>query len=152
MIFSCRGGSVRCLHFALRDYYAVKCCTASAQNGVKIAAVGDVTAGIDCHAVPEGQQCPCRGPGTGGGVAEASRDARDSKNRFRKEITVHFGRNQRQFIVNRQSSEMCTERYVSPNLKNKNRFGQYIFFISFFICPRASPLCNLRRIAWSESL
>ena len=98
---------------------------------MKIAAVADVTAGIDCHAVPEGQQCPCRGPGTGGGVAEASRDARDSKNRFLMEITVHFGRNPWQFIVNRQSSEMCPERYVSPNLKNKNRFGEYKFFIIF---------------------
>ena len=53
---------------------------------VKIAAVGNVTAGIDCHAVAGnvsgGQEHTCRDPGTGGGVPEASRDARGSKNRL----------------------------------------------------------------------
>ena len=62
VIFSCRGGSVRCLHFALRDYYAVKCCTASAQNGVKIAAASDVTAGIDCHPFPKVSNTPAVAP------------------------------------------------------------------------------------------
>ena len=49
---------------------------------VKIAAVGNVTAGIDYHAVSGGQEHTCRDPGTGGGVPETSRDARGSKNRF----------------------------------------------------------------------
>ena len=49
---------------------------------VKIAAVGNVTAGIDCHAVSGGQEYPCRRLGTGGGVPEANRYARVSKTRF----------------------------------------------------------------------
>ena len=58
---------------------------------VKIAAVGNITAGIDCHAVSGGQEHTCRGLGTSGGVPEASRDARSFKNQILMEITVHFG-------------------------------------------------------------
>ena len=46
---------------------------------------------VDGHAVPKGQQWPCRDPGTDGGVPEASRDARSFKNQILMEITVHFG-------------------------------------------------------------
>ena len=49
---------------------------------VKIAAVGNVMAGIDCHAVSGGQEHTCCGLGTDGDVPEASRNARGSKNRF----------------------------------------------------------------------
>ena len=52
------------------------------KNEVEIAAVEGGAASIDGHAVPKGQEWPCRDPGTGGGVPEASRDARGSKNRF----------------------------------------------------------------------
>ena len=62
------------------------------KNGVEIAAVEGVAASIDRHAVPKGQECPCRDPGTGGGVLEPRRDVRGSKNRFRLKITVYFGR------------------------------------------------------------
>ena len=61
------------------------------KNGVEIAAVEGVAAHIDGHAVPKGQEGPCRGPGTGGGVPEAGRDARRFKNQILMEITVHFG-------------------------------------------------------------
>ena len=53
------------------------------KNGVKIASIDD-------HAVPKGREWPCRDPGTGGGVPEASRDARSFKNQILMEITVHF--------------------------------------------------------------
>ena len=46
---------------------------------MEIVAVEGVAASIDRHAVPKGQKCPCRGPGTGGlrgGVLEPARDAR----------------------------------------------------------------------------
>ena len=52
------------------------------KNGVEIAAVEGVAARIDGNAVPKGQEWPCHDPGIGGGVPEASRDARGSKNRF----------------------------------------------------------------------
>ena len=51
---------------------------------VKTTAVGNVTAGIDCHAVSGGQEHTCRDPATGGGVSEASRDARNFKNQILK--------------------------------------------------------------------
>ena len=50
------------------------------KNGVEIAAVEGGAASIDGHAVPKGQEWPCRDPGTGGGVPEASRNARSFKN------------------------------------------------------------------------
>ena len=52
------------------------------KNGVEIAAVGGGAASIDGHAVPKVQEWSCRDLGTGGGVLEPRRDARDSKNRF----------------------------------------------------------------------
>ena len=60
------------------------------KNGAEIAAV-EWAASIDGHAVLKGQEWPCRDPGTGGGVPEASRDARSFKNQIMMEITVHFG-------------------------------------------------------------
>ena len=49
------------------------------RNEVEIAAVEGVAASIDRHAVPKGQECPCRDPGTGGGVLEPTRDVRGSQ-------------------------------------------------------------------------
>ena len=49
---------------------------------METAAVEGVAASIDRHAVPKGQECPCRDPGTGGGVLEPTRDVRGSQNRF----------------------------------------------------------------------
>ena len=49
------------------------------KNGVEIAAVGGGAASIDGHAVPTSQEWSCRDPGTGGGVLEPRRDARDQK-------------------------------------------------------------------------
>ena len=63
------------------------------KNGVEIAAVRGGAANIDCHAVPKGQEWPCRDPGTGGGGLEPRRDVRGSKNRFLMKIAVYFGRN-----------------------------------------------------------
>ena len=63
------------------------------KNGVEIAAVGGGAARIYGHGVPKGQEWSCRNPGTGGGVLEPRRDARDSKNRFLMKITVYFARN-----------------------------------------------------------
>ena len=63
------------------------------KNEVEIAAVEGGAASIDGHAVPKGQEWPCCDPGTGGGVLEQRRDARDSKNRFLMKITVYFARN-----------------------------------------------------------
>ena len=51
------------------------------KNGVKIAAIEGVAPSIDHHPVPGGRGCPCRGPGTGGGVLEPTRDVRGSQNR-----------------------------------------------------------------------
>ena len=44
-------------------------------------------------------------------------------------------------------SQMCPERYVSPNLKNKNRFGEYIF-LSVFLFVHRQALCA----TWDEKL
>ena len=63
------------------------------KNEVEIAAVEGGAACIDGHAVPKGQEWPCRDPGTGGGVLEPRRDVRGSKNRFWMKIAVYFGRN-----------------------------------------------------------
>ncbi len=63
------------------------------KNEVEIAAVEGGAASIDGDAVPKGQECPCRDPGTGGGVLEPRRDVRGSKNRFWMKIAVYFGRN-----------------------------------------------------------
>ena len=52
------------------------------KNEVEIAAVEGGAASIDGHAVSKGQEWPCRDPGTGEGVPEASRDARGSKNQI----------------------------------------------------------------------
>ena len=52
------------------------------KNGVEIAAVGGGAASIDGHAVPKDQEWSCRDHGTGGGVLEPRRDARDSKKKF----------------------------------------------------------------------
>ena len=46
------------------------------KNGVEIAAVESGTASIDGHAVPKGQEWPCRDPGTDGGALEPRRDVR----------------------------------------------------------------------------
>ena len=92
-IFFVLRGSVRCLHFALGYYRSKGFALLPFKNGVKIAAVKGVVASIDRHAVPKGQKCPCCGPGTGGGVLEPRRDARDSKPRFLMKITVYFARN-----------------------------------------------------------
>ena len=97
VIFFVLRGSVRCLHFVLRYYCTVSlskgCALLPFKNGVEIAAVEGVAASIDRHAVPKGQEWPCRDPGTNGATLEPRRDVRDSKNRFRMKITVYFGRN-----------------------------------------------------------
>ena len=50
------------------------------KNEVEIAAVEGGAASIDGHAVPKGQEWPCRDPGTDGGALEPRRDVRGSKN------------------------------------------------------------------------
>ena len=80
------------LHFALRHYCSKGFALFPFKHGVKIAAIEGVTPSIDHHNVPKGRGCPCRDPGTGGGVPEPTRHVRGSKNRFRMKITVHFGR------------------------------------------------------------
>ena len=62
------------------------------KNRVEIAAVEGGAASIDRHAVPEGQEYPCRDPGTGGAFLEPTSGVRGSKNRFWLKITVYFGR------------------------------------------------------------
>ena len=50
------------------------------KNGVEITGVEGVVTSIDRHAVPKGQEWPCRDPGTDGGALEPRRDVRGSKN------------------------------------------------------------------------
>ena len=61
------------------------------KNGVEIAAVEGGRPVSMVTPSPKVKSGPCRDPGTGGGVPEASRDARSFKNQILMEITVHFG-------------------------------------------------------------
>ena len=90
IVFGVRG-SVRCLHFVHRYYSTVMDLHCSRSKMEWKSLLSRVGGQYDGHAVPKGLEWPCRDPGTGGGVPEASRDARGSKNRFWKEIAVHFG-------------------------------------------------------------
>ena len=49
---------------------------------VKITAIGNITAGIDCHAVSGGQEHTCRDPGTGGASQRRAEMLEAQKHRF----------------------------------------------------------------------
>jgi len=92
VIFSLRLRAVPALHPSLL-LYSKGFALLTFKNGVEIAAVGGGAASIDGRAVPKGQEWSCHDLGTGGGVLEPRRDARDSKTRFLMKITVYFARN-----------------------------------------------------------
>ena len=86
------------------------------KNGVEIAAVEGVAASIDRHAVPKGQECHCRDPGTGGGVLESTRDVRGSKNRYFDENHSVFWSKFMASPTMDFSQKTCVSRTSSPDL------------------------------------
>ena len=85
------------------------------KNGVEIAAVEGGAASIDGHAVPKGQDWPCRDPGTGGGVLEPRRDVRGSKTQFLMKSQCILGG----IRDPARPCRTCLQRTSSPNLVEK---------------------------------
>ena len=84
-------GSMRCLHFVLRYYCTVRDLHCSRSKMEWKSLLSRLGGQYRWSRRPQRSGVPCRDPGTGGGVPEASRDARSFKNQILMEITVHFG-------------------------------------------------------------
>ena len=122
------------------------------KNGVEIAASGvglPVSMATPSPKVTSGPAVILEPAGASQRRAETLDSARSFKNQI-------FDGNHSAFwlksatIANRQND--FPSHNSSQNLKKIKRFFWYAKIFNFLFCPRASPLCNLRRIVGSVSL